>query len=234
MSICESMEQTQSKFVCEFCNKSFVRESSILTHMCEPKRRRLERSERGVQLGFQAFVLFYRTLKPTATKTFDDFADSPYYKAFVKFGRYCVDIKAINPARFMEWLLKQNKKIDRWCSDQIYTEYLQYYLLVEAVDDALARAVEYSIDWQERTGHPAHDCLRYGNANALCHAVITGRISPWAIYNSESGQKFLSNLDEGQLALIWPYIDSDKWQHLFLGNPQDREYAQDILKKAGW
>ena len=72
------MEQTQSKFVCEFCKKSFVRESSILTHMCEPKRRRLEKSERGVQLGFQAFVLFYQTLKPGASKTFDDFADSPY------------------------------------------------------------------------------------------------------------------------------------------------------------
>lgn len=228
------MEQTQSKFVCEFCNKSFVRESSILAHMCEPKRRRLERSERGVQLGFQAFVLFYKTLQPSATKSFDDFCDSPYYKAFVKFGRYCVDIKAINPARFMDWLLKQNKKIDRWCSDQIYTEYLQYYLLVEAVDDALARAVEYSIDWHEKTGHPAHDCLRYGNANALCYAITTGRVSPWAIYNSESGQKFLANLDAGQVGMIWPYINSDHWQRRFADSAKDCEYAQDILKKAGW
>lgn len=234
MSICESMEQTQSKFVCEFCKKSFARESTILAHMCEPKRRRLEKSERGVQLGFQAYLLFYKTLQPSATKSFDDFADSPYYKAFVKFGRYCVDIKAINPARFMEWLLKQNKKIDRWCSDQIYTEYLLYYLLVEAVDDALARAIEYSIDWNEKTGHPAHDCLRYGNANALCYAITTGRVSPWVIYNSDSGQQFLSNLDQGQIGLIWPYIDSDKWQHRFAESPEDQQYARDILKKAGW
>lgn len=234
MNICASMEQTQSKFVCEFCNKAFVRESSILTHMCEAKRRRLERSERGVQLGFQAFALFYRTLQPNTVKTFDDFCDSPYYKAFVKFGRYCVEIRAINPARFMEWLLKNNKKIDRWCSDQIYTEYLQYYLLVEAVDDALARAVEYSIDWHEKTGHPAHDCLRYGNANALCYAITTGRVSPWAIYNSQSGQEFLTTLDSGQIALIWSYIDSDLWQQRFREHPADQQYARDILTKAGW
>jgi hypothetical protein len=234
MNICASMEQTQSKFVCEFCKKSFARESSILTHMCEPKRRRLEKSERGVQLGFQAFVLFYQTLKPTAAKTFDDFADSPYYKAFVKFGRYCVSIRAINPARFMEWLLKQNKKIDRWCSDQIYTEYLLYYLLVETVDDALARSIEYSIDWNEKTGHPAQDCLRYGNTNAVCYAITTGRVSPWVIYNSESGQKFLSGLDAGQLGMIWPYIDSDRWQQRFHEHPEDQQYARDILSKAGW
>lgn len=234
MNICASMEQTQSKFVCEFCKKSFARESSILTHMCEPKRRRLEQSERGVQLGFQAFVLFYRTLKPTAVKTFDDFADSPYYKAFVKFGRYCVSIRAINPARFMDWLLKQNKKIDRWCSDQIYTEYLLYYLLVETVDDALARSIEYSIDWNEKTGHPAQDCLRYGNTNAVCYAITTGRVSPWVIYNSESGQKFLSSLDSGQLGMIWPYIDSDRWQQRFQEYPADQQYARDILTKAGW
>ena len=229
------MEQTQSKFVCEFCKKSFARESSILTHMCEPKRRRLEKSERGVQLGFQAFVKFYEILHTgKKVKTFDDFCDSPYYKAFVKFGRYCVEIRAINPARFMDWLLKQNKKIDRWCSDQIYTEYLQYYLLVEAVDDALARAVEYSIDWHEKTGHPAHDWLRYGNANSLCYAITTGRVSPWAIYNSESGQQFLANLDAGQVAMIWPYINSDQWQRRFADSAKDCEYAQDILKKAGW
>ena len=110
MNTCVSMEQTKSKFSCEFCNKEFARESSIVSHMCEPKRRRLERSERGVQLGFQAYVKFYE-MTTSKAKTFEDFAGSPYYKAFVKFGRYCVDIRAINPAQFMSWLLKNNKKI---------------------------------------------------------------------------------------------------------------------------
>lgn len=228
------MEQTQSKFVCEFCKKSFARESSILTHMCEPKRRRLERSERGVQLGFQAFVLFYKTLQPSATKSFDDFCDSPYYKAFVKFGRYCVDIRVINPARMIDWLLRNQKKIDQWCSDRIYTEYLIDYLLIESVADALARSVEYSIEWAESNSARPQDCLRYGNSNAICYAITTGRISPWVIYNSESGQKFLDNLDSGQVAMIWPYINSDAWQQRFHNSAEDQQYAKDILTQAGW
>jgi len=222
-------------FVCEYCKKSFVRESSIEVHMCEPKRRRLNKDEPGVRIGFQAYIKFYEQAQGSAKlKTYDDFCDSSYYLAFVKFGRYCVGTKAISPGRFMDWLLKNQKKIDRWCSDQLYTEYLIWYLAIEAVDDALARAIEYSIDWAEKSGHPAHDCVRYGNTNAICYAITTGRLSPWVIYNSESGQKFLSECNQEQIAIIWEYINSDIWHKKFTDHPGDQEYARDILKKAGW
>ena len=222
-------------FTCGYCDKTFARESSIEVHMCEPKRRRLQRGDRGVQLGLQAYVRFYETMQGSAkSKTFEDFETSSYYRAFVKFGHYCVNTRVINPERFMAWLLKQQKKIDRWCSDQVYTEYLVNYLTLEAVDDALARAMEYGLDWSEKTGNPAHDCLRYGNANVICHAITTGRISPWAIYNSESGQKFLGELSSDQVAMIWSYIDSDVWQKKFQTYPADQEYSKEMLKQAGW
>jgi len=129
---------------------------------------------------------------------------------------------------------QKQQKIDNWCSDRVYTEYLLEYLQIEAVDDALARAVEFGIDWAEKNMAQPNDCLRYGNVNAMCYAVTTGRVSPWVIYNSESGQRFLSSLDAGQVAMIWPYIDSDLWQQQFQTRPQDQAYAQQILTRAGW
>ena len=228
-------DETKSKFACEYCKKEFARETSIAVHMCEPKRRHTSRNEAGVRLGFQSYICFYETAAGSARgKDFDTFVTSAYYKAFVKFGRYCADTRVINPPRFIDWLLKHNKKIDYWCSDRVYTEYLIAYLQTEAVDDALARAIEYSMTWQENTGHPAHDCLRYGNTNAACHAITSGRISPWVIYNSESGQKFLSSLDPTQVAMIWSYIDSDAWQKRFRDCSEDQEYAKEILTQAGW
>jgi hypothetical protein len=221
--------------VCEYCKKEFVRETSIQAHMCEPKRRRQQRDEPGPRLGFQAYIRFYESMAGSArNKTHDTFCESSYYRAFVKFGHYCVNTRVINPDRFMAWLLKHNRKIDHWCSDKVYTEYLVDHLKVEAVDDALTRAIEFGIDWAEKNASPAHDCLRYGNANVLCYAVTAGRISPWVIYNSESGQKFLSELDATQVAMIWPYIDSDAWQKRFQDRPQDQAYAKNILKQAGW
>jgi len=222
-------------YKCLHCLKDFVKENSLSIHLCEPKRRHLEQHERGVQLGLQSYLKFYTITQGSAKlKTFDDFAASSYYKAFVKFGRQCVAIRAINPDQFIDWVLKQNKKLDNWCKDSVYTEYLEYYLRVEHISDALTRAIEFGIKWEEETGNSAHDCLRVGNSNAMTHAVGNGRISPWVIYNCESGQKFLNELNTEQIAMIWPYIDSDFWQKKFKDYPADQEYAKDILMKAGW
>jgi hypothetical protein len=222
-------------YQCRYCEKSFVKETSLAVHVCEAKRRHQEQSEVGVQLGLQAYLRFYEITQGSARlKTFDDFVKSPYYKAFVKFGRYCVDIRAVNTPRFIEWVVKQNKKIDHWCSDRVYTEYLVEYLRIENINDALARAVEQSINWCEQTGNPAQDYLRYGNANLLCHAVSTGRISAWVLYNCASGNEFLGTLNSDQIAMIWPYIDSDVWQKKFRDYVADTEYAREILKQAGW
>ena len=222
-------------YECRYCHKSFVKETSLAIHMCEPKRRFQQQDDRGVQLGLQAYLKFYEMTQGSARlKTFEDFATSPYYKAFVKSGRYCVDTRAINPGRFMEWLLKNNKKIDHWAKDTIYTEYLIEYLRVENVNDALARAIEFGIDWSAQSGNPAEDCLRYGNTNAMVYAVTTGRISPWIVYNCESGQKFLSELDSSQIAMIWSYIDSEVWMKKFSDYVADQEYVREMLQKAGW
>ena len=223
------------KYTCQYCKKDFIKESSLAVHSCEPRRRRMEKDEAGVRLGFHAYLKFYELTQGSAKlKTYDDFCESPYYKAFVKFGRYCVDIKAVNPARFIEWVLKQNKKIDHWCRDSIYTEYLIDYLQVENVNDALARAIEFSIGWAEQSGSPAEDCLRYGNTNSTVYAITTGRISPWVLYSCDSGQKFLNELDQTQIAMIWPYIDSEIWMKKFNDYLADQEYVSEMLRKAGW
>jgi hypothetical protein len=203
--------------------------------VCEQKRRYQDREEPGVRLGLQAYLRFYEMTQGSAKlKTFDDFAKSPYYRAFVKFGRHCVAIRAVNTARFIDWVVEKNKKIDHWCRDSVYAEYLAEYMRKESVNDALARAIEYSIDWSETHGHPAQDCLRYGNSNAVAYAVSTGRISAWVLYNCDSGQKLLDDLDQEQIAIVWPWIDPEFWQRKFRDYPADQEYAREMLRQAGW
>ena len=223
------------KFECQYCNKSFVKETTLMVHVCEQKKRYQSQNETGIQLALRAYQKFYEMSQGSGKpKTFDDFAKSPYYRAFAKFGQYCVSIRAINVPQFTIWLLKNNKKIDYWCSDKVYGEYLTEYIRIENLTDALQRAIEQSIIWSEETGNPPHDFLRYGNENKLCYAISTGRISPWVLYNSESGTEFLGRLNNEQIAMVWSSIDADFWQKKFKDYPTDAAYAKEILKQAGW
>jgi hypothetical protein len=54
------------------------------------------------------------------------------------------------------------------------------------------------------------------------------------VYNCESGQKFLSELDARQIAMVWPYIDSEVWMKKFSDYVADQEYVKEMLQKAGW
>lgn len=223
------------KFECKYCNKSFSKETTLIVHVCEKKKRYQSQNETGVQIGLRAYQKFYElTQGASKAKTFDDFAKSPYYRAFVKFGQYCVSIRAINIPRFTEWLLKNNKKIDYWCSDKVYGEYLTQYLRTENPMDALHRAIEQSIRWGEDNATPAEHYLRYGNDNAICFAISTGRISAWVLYNSSSGQDFLNRLLGEQVAMIWEFIDSDFWQKKFKEYPEEVKVVKEILAQAGW
>jgi hypothetical protein len=223
------------KFECQYCKKSFVKETTLMVHVCEKKKRYQSQTETGIQIGLRAYQKFYAMNSVTGReKSFDDFAASPYYRAFARFGQYCVSVRAVNVPRFVEWLLKNNKKIDYWCRDSVYEEYLADYLRVENPMDAIYRAIETSIDWAEKTGNPAHDYIRFGNDNVICHAVSSGRVSSWALYNSTSGVEFLSRLNSNQINLIWSYVDADFWQKRFRDYPEDVAYIKSILLKAGW
>jgi hypothetical protein len=227
---------TTEPYKCRYCEKAFVKESTLAVHLCEPKRRWQQEKEVGVQLGLKAYLRFYEVTQGSARlKSYADFVSSPYYNAFVKHGRYCQSIRCINFANFLDWLLRNNKKIDNWCSDKLYEEWMHDYLRKEAVQDALERALKEMQDYAD--DHPDlkngfSDYFRYGNSNRVVHHITTGRISPWIVYNCASGVDFLGNLSEEQVAMVMPWIDPDHWQRKFTDYLADTEWVKDILIKA--
>lgn len=224
-------------FVCRYCKKSFVKESTLSVHVCETKRRHQQEKEIGVQLGLKAYLRFYEISQGSAkSKTYTDFAGSPYYTAFVKFGRHLVGVRCINTVSFIDWLLKNNKKIDYWCKESFYIEWMHEYLKKEAVQDALERALKEMQDYSDANPELVgnfNEYFRYGNSNRICYHISSGRISPWVVYNCNSGVDFLSKLSEDQIKIVMPWIDPDYWQRKFKDYVSDSEWVKDILLKAG-
>ena len=118
----------------------------------------------------------------------------------------------------------------------MYDEWLLDYLKREAVQDAIERALKEMQEYADT--HPELengfvDYFRKGNVNRIIHHITSGRISPWVIYNSGSGVKFLESLTEDQLGIIVPYIDPDHWQKKFKDYLADTEWVRSVMKQAG-
>ena len=219
--------------VCKYCSKSFRQEKTLAVHTCERKRRHQQEKEVGVQLGLQTYLKFFTATQGSSkTKSYEDFVISPYYSAFVKFGQYLVQIRAINIPAFIDWIIRQNKKLDQWTKEAYYDEYLYEYLRKEHPNDALDRSVTEMQKWADDNNTQFNDIFRAGAPNRVCNMIVNGRISPWIIYNCDSGIEFLSNLNEEQATLIIKFIDPDFWQRKFKDFVADTEFLKSVLKEA--
>ena len=224
-----------TKHTCEFCDKEFVREKSMLSHMCETKRRFSQRDFKGNMIGYQVWLDFYR--KNTAGKKkreYLDFVKSAYYTAFVKFGNYCVDASVINVSRYANHLMENKIPVDRWASDKNYTQFVMQYLKDEDPLDAIARSIETTIDLASQDKIPTKDIFRYGNKNRICYNITKGKISPWMLYQSESGVKFLSDLDETQVKMVLDYIQPEQWAIKFKKNTDIIKEVKELLDVSGY
>lgn len=222
---------------CQYCKKAFTKESTLSVHICEPKRRHQNQTDPDVQMGFKAYLRFYEITQGSAKlKTYDDFAASNFYSAFVKFGRHCRGIRCVNFLSFTDWLLKNNKKLDQWSKDDLYREWLQQYLRKESVDDAIERAfveMQQLADSDPKLENNFANYFTKAAQNKICWQIASGRISAWIVYNCDTGVNFLATLNEEQLTIIMPWIDPDFWQQKFKDYLADVEYVKSILQKAG-
>ena len=226
----------QVTYTCEFCMSGFVREKTLVSHACEPKRRWLNRDQIGNRLGFQSWLQFYakNSMSKTKNKTYEEFIKNSFYTSFVKFGSYCSEVNVLNVSRYVDWLLKENVKITDWTSDKVYTIFLYDYLRKEDPFDAIHRSVEHCVVLAEDENIQPNDVLRYANPNKVCYAITTGKISPWLLYCSQSGSKFLDTLNSDQVKIVFEYINPEYWAAKFKGNNELTQKIKDTLNDAGY
>ena len=227
------MIKLETKAVCQYCKKSFRKESTLAAHQCEPKRRWRQEKEAGVQLGLQSYLKFFEmTQGSSKTKSYADFVDSPYYSAFVKFGQYLIAIRAINVPGFIEHVIKQNKKLDQWTKEIFYDEYLYELLRKEHPTVALERSFTEMQKWADTEHKDFNNIFRVGASNKVCNMIVNGRISPWVVYLSSSGISFLEGLNEEQTTLVFRYIDPTFWDRKFRDYVADAEFIKQVCSEA--
>lgn len=229
-----SKTKATSDFQCDFCGRSFIRENTLIKHICETKRRWQDKDKQGNRIGFQSWIQFYSKNTNKKKKDYMDFAKSAYYTAFVKFGNYCVDAHVLNVSRYVNYLLKNQISIDTWNRDSNYTKFIIDYLKTEDPLDAIARSIETTVTLAVEDKIQTKDVLRYGNSNKICFEITKGKISPWMLYHSTSGLEFIERLDVTQQKMILDYINPEQWAIKFNKSKSIINEVKELLSAGGY
>jgi hypothetical protein len=223
----------QLNFKCEHCNKLFAKEKTLVVHICEQKRRHLSKGERHVQMGLLTYQKFYSlTQRAKKEKTFDEFSASSYYTAFVKFGSFLVNTAPVYPDRFVEFVIKSGVKLDHWCRDELYDQYIVDLIKQEPADGAIQRTIQTMMDWAADNSAQWEHYFAYVNLNRATHHVKEGLISPWVLLNSKAGKDMLQRMNDEQLSIVGTFIDPKFWIQKFKDYPDDIELVKDVIKEA--
>ena len=223
-----------SKYTCEYCEKSYVKESTLLAHMCEPKRRWLQKDEKRVQVGFYAFQRFYKlSAGHKNEKTYEDFVKSSFYNAFVKFGSFVNNVRPLYPDKYVDYVVTSNVKLDHWCRDEMYEKYANELIRKEGVETALERSIDTMVKWAEEKGSQYNHYFLYASTNKITWDIKDGKISPWLVLNCKTGKQALSKFNDEQLNMLTVVLDPKHWAIRFKRQPKDVQLVKDVAKQAG-
>lgn len=223
----------EQPFICVHCSKAFVKEKTLTAHMCERKRRALQKDEKRVQAGFFAFNRFWKlTQNAKKQKTYDEFADSSYYNAFVKFGSFVNNVNPLYPDKFVDYVIKRGVKLDHWCRDELYEQYLFEMLKVEPVEAAVQRTIQTMMEWADEHDAQYEHYFDYVSLNRAVADILNGKISSWVILNSNRAKLMIDKMSDEQLSMIAPAFDVKYWLKKFKECPADAALVLEILKEC--
>ena len=218
---------------CTYCNKEFTRARTLQVHMCEPKRRHLQKNEKWVQNAFLVFQRFYQIHQHNIKeKNYDEFCKSPYYNAFVKFGRYMMHINPLYPEKYIDYVILSKIKLDHWARDDLYESYLIDTLKQEPVESALQRSITTMMDWAQEQNAQWSDYFRLANTNRAVQHIQQGKISPWLLLGCKAGKTLLKSLSDEQLQMTSRFINPEFWKAKFKSYPADHLFVQETAKEA--
>ena len=219
-------------FTCQYCKHGFSRESTLITHVCEPKRRYLAKTDKHVVVAFDAFQRFFKFCQGGKEKTYDDFVKSQYYIAFVKFGSFVSNVNPLYPDKFIDYVVKSGVKLDQWCKDSIYDKYVLDLVKTECVEVALERSVKHMVAWGEENNAEWNHYFKYVSLSRATFDIKDGKISPWVVLNCNSGKELLRKLDDVQLQAISSIMDLPYWLSKFKKKPTDVDLVKTVIKQS--
>jgi hypothetical protein len=219
---------------CSYCDKTYKLEKPFLNHICAQKKRYFEKDTKAARLAFATFTKFHEVhYRGRVPPTYEKFMQSSLYEAFLRFGKYILDIDAISPPDYIDYMVRSQVPIDRWCRDSEYEKYVGQLAMKETPVRALERTCLLMQEWAVKEQRDSANFFREISPTRAAMWVRSGRISPWVLLNCESGVDLIGRFNDEQMVMIAGALNTKMWKGKFQRHPDEVRDLRSALEATG-
>lgn len=223
-----------TEYKCKFCNKAFTRERTLSSHMCEKKRRWMNKGEVDSRIAFNVWLEFLKYVSPNSkkVKAFEDFSCSLDYLAFIKFANYLIELRPYESDKFISWLFKMGVRLGDWQKPGTYQLYIQESSKRESAARALERTILTMREWGENTGNDWRSFFEKISPVTGMNMITMGKISPWIIYSTDNAQTLIDRMEPGQVTVVTKHVDTEWWKRKLKKETNEVSWINTTMQQA--
>ena len=220
----------KGKWVCEFCNKPFLKESAFLKHKCKQMERYEEMRTPMGQLAFSSYKRWLKTLgRPEGTA--DQFINSSFFTQMIKFAMLSVELK-LNVDDYIHYCCKKNYTPAMWCYQDVISAFLLRSgdnNIKQEVIDSISFLLDLCDNADITMDELIDDVMTPKELHSLCK---TGQISPWLFFNSSKLKNKIKQCNQPTIIIKFQQLyDPSVWVNNM--SLEVNEELKDIAKRVG-
>jgi hypothetical protein len=178
------MALKERKYKCSFCRRGFVRKTWYEKHMCDKKKRFLDRNNIMV---IKAHGLFNHWQQQTGMlrrgqkKSFDDFCKSPFFGAFKRLAEFTTNEYVVSGFKYIDWLVENKIPEAKWCNPRDLGDYRVYLRATEEPEKQAETTCKNIRAWCADNGIEMPEFFATITPGQALNMVRENKLSPWVL-----------------------------------------------------
>ena len=198
----EVAEDTKPKWLCGYCDHSFVSEKVFMNHNCKEKQRNEEIRSPVGQAAYSYYAEWMRLQKHTVP-SIETFSQSKFYNTFIRFARHAGKVHIPNIKQFIR-LMVENGNVPPvlWCRDNVYSMYLKSYDAAVLPRDQFLESLDLLEELSRELKVPLEQIYSEIGTDTLADLIKKRKLSFWFLFSSAKFREYMLRLDATQKDII--------------------------------
>lgn len=223
----------ETKFVCKYCHKSYVKEAAYLEHQCKQMKRAEEIQTPVGQTAWLYYCNWLRAKKRSPPASPHTFLESKFYRTFINFTRFSQAADLPQPDRFIKWATGKDYQPAMWCIDVVYAEYMDY---LDGRLDPIEQAhlsIKTILHETDRLEVDASVFFEAVHSVDIIRLIQVRKLSPWLLLLSRKFQSFFAGLSPEQKVMVEDLVQPELWLSRLESMPQQTAKIKAYLTEMG-